>query len=79
MVSMHEKSLKVIKGSICGVCLGVLIFVASFFVSAASGGYFYTATGIGVVIASLITLIFSMSIMLMEEVTTKDNKSIKTT
>ncbi|WP_165786708.1 hypothetical protein [Heyndrickxia camelliae] len=47
----------------------------AFFVSAASGGYFYTATGVGVVIASLITLIFSMSIMLMEEVTSKENKS----
>lgn len=72
---MHEKSLKAIKGSIFGVGLGIIIFIASFFVSAASGGYFYTATGVGVVIASLITLIFSMSIMLMEEVTSKESKN----
>lgn len=72
---MHYKYLKIFKASIYGVGFGIIIFVASFFVSAANGGYFYTATGIGVVIASLITLMFGMSISLMDEVTDAESKN----
>ncbi|MGZ4160360.1 MAG: hypothetical protein ACXVNF_06135 [Neobacillus sp.] len=71
---MHYKYLKIFKASIYGVGIGIIIFVSSFFVSATNGGYFYTATGIGVVIASLITLMFGMSISLMDEVTDTESK-----
>jgi hypothetical protein len=72
---MQYKYLKVFKASLFGIGLGIIIFIASIFVSAASGGYFYTATGVGIVIASLITLMFGMSLSLMEEVTDKELKN----
>jgi len=75
---MQYKYLKVFKASLFGIGLGVIIFLASFFVSAASGRYFYTATGVGIVIASLITLMFGMSLSLMEEVTDKELKNKET-
>jgi hypothetical protein len=78
MVTMQYKYLKVFKASLIGIGLGIIIFLVSFFVSAASGRYFYTATGVGVVIASLITLMFGMSLSLMEEVTDKEWKNKET-
>lgn len=78
-MTMQYKYLKVFKASIYGIGLGTIIFFVSFFVSAASGRYFYTATGVGVVIASLITLMFGMSLSLMEEVTDKETKNNETT
>ena len=75
---MQYKYLKVFKASIFGIGLGIIIFIGSFFVSAAKGGYFYTATGVGVVIASLILLLFGMSLSLMEEVTGKEPIKKKT-
>ncbi|MDQ0200084.1 hypothetical protein [Neobacillus ginsengisoli] len=75
---MQYKYLKIFKASIYGVGLGIIIFFTSFFVSAANGGYFYTATGIGVVIASLITLMFGMCLSLMDEVTDAENKNKET-
>jgi hypothetical protein len=78
MMTMQYKYLKVFKASIMGISLGAIIFLVSFFVSAASGRYFYTATGVGVVIASLITLMFGMSLSLMEEVTDKETKAKQT-
>lgn len=78
MVTLQYKYIKIFKASIYGVGLGIVIFIASFFVSAANDGYFYTATGIGVVIASLITLIFGMSLSLMDEVTEAENKNKET-
>jgi hypothetical protein len=78
MMTMQYKYLKVFKASIYGVSLGVIIFIASFFVSAHLGRYFYTATGVGVVIASLITLLFGMSLSLMEEVSSKEQPKKET-
>jgi hypothetical protein len=78
MVTMQYKYLKVFKASLFGIGLGIIIFLASFFVSAASGRYFYTATGVGIVIASLITLMFGMSLSLMEEVSDKELKNKET-
>ncbi|OIK13278.1 hypothetical protein BIV60_14420 [Bacillus sp. MUM 116] len=75
---MEYKYLKIFKASMFGIGTGILIFIFSFFVSAANGGYFYTATGVGIVIASLITLMFGMSISLMEEVTDAEIRNKET-
>ncbi|MBI0580599.1 hypothetical protein IEC97_24950 [Neobacillus cucumis] len=75
---MEYKYLKIFKVSMFGIGIGVLIFISSFFVSAANGGYFYTATGVGVVIASIITLLFGMCLSLMDEVTEAEIRNKET-
>lgn len=68
---MQYKYEKIFKASIFGVCFGSATIIASLFVSATNGGSFYTASGIGIIVASLITLLFGMSLSLMDEVTEK--------